>query len=192
MNDQTKPSQAAMDAAIEWHAIGRISCGPDAVKLATADLAKIIDSHLQRELAAANRALETEREERIMQLAAISTASLQNTGSSKQDRIDSSNPYWTAAYGDACRAVDREMRLRDQLTRERDVRRQLAKTLEDAESALMSAVDLAAKQKRIYAQNGEDVCATHCGWTENALRERVMWNRTALAASRALDGEAKS
>lgn len=56
-----------------------------------------------------------ERDLRITQLAAISTATLQNTESSRKDRIDDSNPYWSAAYGDTCRAIDREMELRQQI-----------------------------------------------------------------------------
>jgi hypothetical protein len=49
---------------------------------------------------------------RVLQLAAISTAALQNTEASVRDRIDRDNVYWTAAYGDVCKAVDREMALR--------------------------------------------------------------------------------
>lgn len=48
-----------------------------------------------------------------IQLAAISTASVQNTESSKLERIGRDNPYWTVAYGDVCVAVDREIRVRD-------------------------------------------------------------------------------
>lgn len=49
---------------------------------------------------------------RIMQLAGISTASVQNTEASAKDRIDESNPFWSVAYADVCRAIDREMRHR--------------------------------------------------------------------------------
>ncbi len=47
----------------------------------------------------------------LLRLAAISTASLQNTPASVAQRIDKNNPYWTVAYADVCRAVDREMAL---------------------------------------------------------------------------------
>ena len=60
--------------------------------------------------------LEAERELRIMQLAGVSTASIQNTEASVKGRITSENPYYTTAYADTCRAIDREMKLRQQLT----------------------------------------------------------------------------
>ena len=46
-----------------------------------------------------------------MQLAAIMTATLQNTETSKKDRIGRDNPYCTVAYLDVCTSVDREMKL---------------------------------------------------------------------------------
>jgi septal ring factor EnvC (AmiA/AmiB activator) len=58
-----------------------------------------------------------ERELRVMQLAAITTASLQNTEESLKERITSGNPYYSEAYAHACRAVDREMALRRELER---------------------------------------------------------------------------
>lgn len=59
--------------------------------------------------------LRAENENHVMQLAAIMTASMQNTESTVKDRIDRSNPYWTVAYQDVCTAVDREMKLRAEL-----------------------------------------------------------------------------
>lgn len=47
-----------------------------------------------------------------MRLAACTTAALSNTPSSAAERIDASNPYYSASYGDVCAAVDREMALR--------------------------------------------------------------------------------
>lgn len=49
----------------------------------------------------------------VMQLAAISTATVQNTETMVKDRIDKTSPYWTVAYMDTCVAVDREMRERN-------------------------------------------------------------------------------
>jgi hypothetical protein len=57
--------------------------------------------------------LEIER----MRLAACSTASIQNTESSRAARIQQDNPYWSVAYADVCRAVDREMANRDECKR---------------------------------------------------------------------------
>lgn len=53
-----------------------------------------------------------ERELHTMQLAAIMTASIQNTESTIKDRIGSEHPYCTVAYQDVCRAIDREIRER--------------------------------------------------------------------------------
>src|SRR5574339_234979 len=63
-------------------------------------------------LAAMRDIVEPLEEMHRMQLAAISSASIQNTENTvKENRIDRSNPYWTVAYDDVCRAVDREMQL---------------------------------------------------------------------------------
>jgi len=56
--------------------------------------------------------LEAEVEVLRMQLAGCSTAAMQNTEASKADRIGPENPYYSAAYLDICRAVDREMVMR--------------------------------------------------------------------------------
>lgn len=56
--------------------------------------------------------IEDTQEMHTMQLAAISTASIQNTEASKAERIGRDNPYWTVAYGDVCTAIDREIRER--------------------------------------------------------------------------------
>jgi len=47
-----------------------------------------------------------------MQLAAIMTASFQNTESTIKDRIGRDHPYCSQAYLDVCVAIDREMKLR--------------------------------------------------------------------------------
>jgi hypothetical protein len=51
----------------------------------------------------------------VMQLAAIMTASIQNTADTVAERITQENPYWTVAYSDVCRTVDREMAHRREL-----------------------------------------------------------------------------
>ena len=66
------------------------------------------------------------KELRIMNLAGISTASFQNTRESTKERITKDNPYWTAAYDDVCRTVDREINLRESL----DVAREALAKLE--------------------------------------------------------------
>jgi len=76
----------------------------------------------QRPLCLANREIDKLKLEnaelkelRIMNLAGISTASFQNTRESTKERITKDNPYWTAAYDDVCRTVDREINLRESL-----------------------------------------------------------------------------
>jgi GTPase Era involved in 16S rRNA processing len=56
--------------------------------------------------------LEAAKELHNMQLAAISTASIQNTSETIADRINKDSPYWSWSYRDTCVAVDREMRER--------------------------------------------------------------------------------
>lgn len=51
-----------------------------------------------------------------MQLVAVMTASMQNTRNSIKDRIGKANPYWSQAYADTCTAVDREIKLREELS----------------------------------------------------------------------------
>ena len=59
-------------------------------------------------------------EEHIMELAAISTAALQNTRDTTKLRIGEDHPYWTPAYADTCRAVDREIEWREKYERLRE------------------------------------------------------------------------
>lgn len=57
--------------------------------------------------------IDKENEFRIMNLAGISTASIQNTETTIKDRIGRENPYWTVAYNDVCVAIDREIKWRN-------------------------------------------------------------------------------
>lgn len=65
---------------------------------------------------AADRAetLEADCEVERMRLAACMTAALGNTRDAVEHRITRENPYWSAAYGDVCRAVDAEIALREE------------------------------------------------------------------------------
>ena len=56
-------------------------------------------------------------EQHLMELAAISTATIQNTEATIKDRISSDNPFCTQAYLDVCKAVDREMSLIESVKR---------------------------------------------------------------------------
>ena len=55
--------------------------------------------------------IEKGRELHLLQLAAISTASIQNTEKTIKNRIPANHCYSTATYRDVCRAIDREMKL---------------------------------------------------------------------------------
>jgi hypothetical protein len=59
--------------------------------------------------------LEAELETERMRLVACMTASIQNTETSKAERLAPEHPYWSVAYSDVCRAVDREMAHREKL-----------------------------------------------------------------------------
>lgn len=82
----------------------------------------------------------TESEElHNMQLAAISTATVQNTVKSSQDRISPNSPYWTVAYGDVCQAIDREIRERNLAIQMEQEYRTTKQQLEIAEEKLAGA-----------------------------------------------------
>jgi len=60
--------------------------------------------------------LKEEVETLRLQLAACGVAALCNTKEScDQQRIEKTNPYYSASYQDVCNMVDREMRLRQQV-----------------------------------------------------------------------------
>jgi hypothetical protein len=57
-----------------------------------------------------------EEELQRMKLGACGIAAMCNTKESAEaTRITKDNPYWSPSYDDVCRAVDREMKLRDEL-----------------------------------------------------------------------------
>ena len=58
-----------------------------------------------------------EIEQLRMQLAACGVAAMQNTRNSIAERIDRTNLYWSASYGDICAAVDREVSYREEIER---------------------------------------------------------------------------
>jgi len=69
------------------------------------------------------RFLRAEVEQLQMRLAACGVAAMCNTPETVAQRITRDNPYWSASYGDACGAVDREMLLRGQLAEAREALR---------------------------------------------------------------------
>ena len=67
------------------------------------------------------KALEAEVEKLRMQLTACGVAALSNTAESiKTNRLPQEHPFYSASYGDVCRAVDREMELRAEVERLKD------------------------------------------------------------------------
>lgn len=97
---------------------------------------------LQQQLTEAEAKVGELRELHTMQLAGIMTASIQNTESTVKDRIDKSNPYWTQAYGDVCRAVDREMKLHAELNEAKELIGLLNASLEKADRHYSNGDDL--------------------------------------------------
>lgn len=67
--------------------------------------------------ASAYEALQNELETERMRLAACGVAALGNTKESVKERINKENPYYSASYADVCRAVDAEIKLRDEVER---------------------------------------------------------------------------
>lgn len=93
-----------MNKDLILQAVARGWCSPE-------NSGKEMDTTLAQ--AVADEVHRTVDEHVAMLLAAISTASIQNTPASAKERIHRDSPYWTQAYGDVCTAIDREMALRD-------------------------------------------------------------------------------
>jgi len=60
--------------------------------------------------------LEDEVETLRMQLVACGIATFQNTEATRQHRLEKDDKYWSVPYNDVCISVDREIRLRKQLS----------------------------------------------------------------------------
>ena len=83
--------------------------------------------------------LEIER----MRLAACGVAAMCNTKkAARQQRIKKSNPYYSASYGDVCRAVDREMKYRKALE---DIVHELGVPSEGYPAPVANAYDIAVE-----------------------------------------------
>ncbi len=90
-----------------------------------------------------------ENERLRVQLAGCGVAAMQNTESSKAQRVQKESYGWSESYGDVCRAVDREIELRaerdqlqaenERLTQDRD---------EWRESTVMANANAASEEKR--------------------------------------------
>lgn len=122
--------------------------------------AELVDMRDERdqEKARADKAeanLTADCQTQIMQLAAISTAAYQNTPSTVKDRIDEDSPYWTVAYGDVCRAVDREIAQReraDKAEAELEACRTSLQLLETGKYGRNEYADRAAKAEAACAE----------------------------------------
>lgn len=111
-----------------------------------------------RDLAARDAELERER----MRLAACGVAALANTSKIVADRIDKTNPYWSASYGAVCDAVDREMSLRAEVTRLRGLVEDAFRGgymfgWSDRERSPVGTIDLAQENER-WARSGACEC----------------------------------
>lgn len=87
--------------------------------------------------------MNTPNEQHIMELAAISTASIQNTRLTIKDRITKENPYWTVAYGDVCNAVDREMNHRQNLEKMEAILKRIMALCEQQHETIEDGVKVA-------------------------------------------------
>lgn len=78
---------------------------------AAEQLEAVVAEHVAAIIAAKDAELELQR----MQMAGMMTVSMQNTETAIKDRITRDHPYWCQGYEDVCRAIDREMALRQEL-----------------------------------------------------------------------------
>jgi hypothetical protein len=105
--------------------------------------------------------LREEREVGEMQLAACMAAALGNTPETAAERIGPGHPYYSASYGDVCRAVDREMKLREEIAaKDAEIQR-----LKDALGRLVGSTDRAELEQMAVVMRSlpapvEDIAAS--------------------------------
>ena len=95
---------------------------------------------LEAELAAAKNERDSLSEECKtlgLKLAACGIAAMQNTTNSMQERLRRDSPYYSASYSDVCRAVDREVSLREQLAAAKESLTDVHELLKRAQLRLM-------------------------------------------------------
>lgn len=86
--------------------------------------------------------VERDLEHERLRLAGCGVAAMQNTKKSSKDRIDRTNPNWSASYGDVCAAVDREMDLRERVAElENKVLRERYNCSMETQSAINSLIE---------------------------------------------------
>lgn len=104
------------------HTITCVYCGqeyPEHTPTHGADVAVLTEhiaqceKHPMRAVIIERDKLRAECELQMMQMAAVMTASMQNTQSTVKDRITRENPYYSQGYEDVCRAIDREIEHRE-------------------------------------------------------------------------------
>ncbi len=89
--------------------------------------------------------LKDELERERIRLAACGVAALENTKACVNKRINKDNPYYSASYSDVCRAVDAEIRLREEVAAQ-------AKRIESLEKSLAACLEEATEW--IYESRG--------------------------------------
>ena len=84
-----------------------------------------------------------------IQLAGCGVAAMQNTEESIQSRITAESPGWSASYADVCRAVDREIALRQRVA-------ELEKALKDVCENGLGYSEMVQIAKAALAKEGGD------------------------------------
>lgn len=108
--------------------------------------------------------LEIER----MRVVGCGIAAMGNTEKNKAERITKDNPYWTASYGDVCRAVDAEIELRCQLEAAKQVANDCRLVADNAIAEAVAAKKDAERMdwldgKRVWLHSGD-------GYYESSIR----------------------
>lgn len=127
------------------------------------------------EIAQLRRELEEIKELHRIQIAAICSATLQNTDSSVKDRIKPDNLYWSVAYGDVCNAIDREIKERkraDELQKELEAYK---KARQENDERFMIERDEARQRADLNERAGR-LILEELKWNKD--RERVPENMT--------------
>jgi len=103
-----------------------------------------------------------------MKLVACSTVSLQNTIKTKADRIIRGHQYWSVAYDDVASSVDREIKLRGELSAAQKERDELIKQEKIQGEALMLSHKKCIEFKNKAIQSEKETSAMQSAWAMNA------------------------
>lgn len=124
-------------------------------------------------IGAENGGLKADIECERMRLAGCGVAAMSNTEKTVAERIDRTNPNWSASYGDVCAAVDREMEYRAKCEAAEKSNLVLAAQVSDMRHQLTQALGAFEKNWAIDWNGLQRATETPTSQTEAKVAEMV-------------------